>query len=68
MQHAASPQCAGVGGRGRTCFLPYFTYPVAFQLTTYVAGPPENDSYEFVWSTWGFKQALLDLRQNPARI
>lgn len=44
------------------------TYPVAFQLTTRIAGLPENDSLEFVWSTWWFKYALLDLRTNPMNI
>ncbi len=44
------------------------TYPVAFQLTTRIAGLPGNDSLEFVWSTWWFKHALFDLRANPLNI
>lgn len=44
------------------------TYPVAFQLTTHIAGLPGADSLEFIWSTWWFKHALLDLRANPLHI
>ncbi|HLB47338.1 MAG TPA: hypothetical protein VJL59_10075 [Anaerolineales bacterium] len=44
------------------------TYPVAFQLTTHIAGLPGSDSLEFIWSTWWFKHALLDLRANPLQI
>jgi hypothetical protein len=44
------------------------TYPLAFRLGTSIAGVPDNDSLEFVWTTWWFKRALLELRQNPAEI
>ncbi len=29
---------------------------------------PGNDSLEFIWSTWWFKHALLDLRASPLQI
>ncbi len=44
------------------------TYPLAFQLTTHFAGVSDNDSREFIWSTWWFKHALLDLHISPTNI
>jgi hypothetical protein len=44
------------------------TYPLAFQLTTHIAGIVWGDPLEFVWYTWWFKHALLDLHINPLYI
>jgi len=44
------------------------TYPVSWQLNTDIAGERTGDSLEFVWSTWWWKHALLDLHQNPIDI
>ncbi len=44
------------------------TYPVAFQLTTHIAGLEGSDSLEFIWSIWWFKRALLDLHTSPLNI
>jgi hypothetical protein len=44
------------------------TYPVAFNLTTRMAGEATGDTPEFVWSTWWWAHALFDLGQNPIQI
>ncbi|MBI4739589.1 hypothetical protein HY772_08695, partial [Candidatus Woesearchaeota archaeon] len=44
------------------------TYPLITQLTTHFAGVSDNDSREFIWSTWWFKHALLDLHISPTNI
>lgn len=44
------------------------TYPLVTQLTTHFAGVSDNDSREFIWSTWWFKHALLDLHISPTNI
>jgi len=49
-------------------FAVLITYPVALHLTTRMAGESTGDTLEFVWSTWWWKHALLDLRQNPIHI
>ncbi|MCC7362420.1 MAG: hypothetical protein IT317_23270 [Anaerolineales bacterium] len=46
------------------------TWPLAARLTTHLAGEAggTSDTLEFVWSTWWWKRALLDLGHNPAWI
>jgi hypothetical protein len=44
------------------------TYPVVLHMGTRVAGEAGSDALEFVWSTWWWKHALLDLHQNPVEI
>jgi hypothetical protein len=46
----------------------FATYPAALHLTTQIAGDPGGDTLEFVWSTWWWSHALLDLHQNPIQI
>ena len=44
------------------------TYPLITQLTTHFAGVSDNDSREFVWSTWWFKRALIEQGASPTNI
>ncbi len=44
-----------------------FTYPLASAFATHVPGSATwaFDEYTFLWNTWWFKHALLDLQANP---
>ncbi len=42
------------------------TYPVAFRLSSAVAGLEGEDALQYVWSLWWTKKALLDLHTSPA--
>jgi hypothetical protein len=44
------------------------TYPLITQLTTHFAGVSDNDSREFIWSTWWFKRALIEQGASPTHI
>ncbi|MCP5101540.1 MAG: hypothetical protein GY943_38840, partial [Chloroflexi bacterium] len=45
-----------------------FTYPLIFQLQTGIAGYFGADALNHAWSTWWYKNALVNLGQSPAEI
>jgi len=44
------------------------TYPVAFRLSSAVAGLEGEDALQYLWSLWWAKKALLDLHTSPANL
>ncbi len=44
------------------------TYPVAFRLNDVVAGYEGRDAYQYIWSMWWAKKALLELGTSPANL
>ncbi len=44
------------------------TYPVAFRLSSAVAGLEGEDALQHLWSLWWTKKALLDLHTSPANL
>ena len=44
------------------------TYPVAFKLTSAVAGFDGRDSLQYVWSLWWARKAIVDLGTSPANL
>ncbi len=42
------------------------TYPVAFRLSSQLAGTEAKDAFEHIWMLWWAKKALVDLHTNPA--
>lgn len=44
------------------------TYPVAFKLSSAVAGFPAHDNLQYLWSLWWAKKAIIELRTSPANI
>jgi len=44
------------------------TYPVAFKLSSSVAGAEDRDNFQWVWSLWWSKKAWLDLGTSVANL
>ncbi len=44
------------------------TFPVAFRLTDALAGYPDGDNTQAMWSSWWFKVALVDLGTWPENV
>lgn len=42
------------------------TYPVAFKLSSTVAGFPAHDNLQYLWSMWWAKKAIVELHTSPA--
>jgi hypothetical protein len=45
-----------------------FTYPVAFNISSAPAGIKGGDKFEYVWTLWWAKKALIDFRTSPANV
>jgi hypothetical protein len=44
------------------------TYPAVLQTTSAPAGLDNEDAFQYVWSLWWTKKALLDLNSSPAHL
>jgi hypothetical protein len=44
------------------------TYPVAFKLSSAVAGFPAHDNLQYLWSLWWAKKAIIELHTSPANV
>ena len=44
------------------------TYPVAFRLTTSLAGYEARDPFQFCWLIWWTRKSLIELGSGPANL